>query len=146
MKTDPNGYYVNQHSCFLLQYDLVIVTKYSQPVITGRLREALIQYTKNYFSARGCHLVEMNTAFDYIHILFDAPPMIDLAGFVNAYKSASSRRMRTDFKEELAPYYEKPYFWSMSYFIATASDRATSIMSAYIKQQCEKERRAFTHA
>ena len=34
-----NGYYVNRHSCFLLQYHLVLVTKYRRPAITGGRRE-----------------------------------------------------------------------------------------------------------
>lgn len=31
-----NDYYVNQHSCFLLQYHLVLVTKYRKPVFNDR--------------------------------------------------------------------------------------------------------------
>ena len=40
------GYYVNRHSCFLLQYHLVLVTKYRHPVIRGQLETALRNYTK----------------------------------------------------------------------------------------------------
>lgn len=28
MKYKKDGYYINRHSCFLLQYHLVLVTKY----------------------------------------------------------------------------------------------------------------------
>ena len=39
MKITDEGYYVNQHSCFLLQYHLVLVTKYRHPVLSGPLDE-----------------------------------------------------------------------------------------------------------
>ena len=49
MRQNKEGYYVNRHSCFLLQYQLVLVTKYRKPVITGQLEERLKEYTKAYF-------------------------------------------------------------------------------------------------
>ena len=33
------GYYKNRHSCFLLSYHLVLVTKYRNPVLTGEVKE-----------------------------------------------------------------------------------------------------------
>ena len=44
-KNNNNTYYLNQHSCFLLQYHLVLVTKYRKPVITNDLEKFLINYT-----------------------------------------------------------------------------------------------------
>ena len=128
-------YYINRHSCFLLQYHLVLVTKYRNPVITGDLEKRLYEYTRQYFSDRDCILLELNGESDHIHILFEAPPMINMADFVNAYKSASSRKMRQEFAEFLKPYYWKPYFWSRSYFICTVSDKSVEVVRSYIKNQ-----------
>lgn len=135
MKKKSCGYYVNRHSCFLLQYHLVLVTKFKHPVIKGKLDKALQLYTEKYFSEHGCVLLEVNSAKDHMHILFEAPPQINLANFVNAFKSASSRRMRADFADELRPFYWKPYFWSLSYFISTVSDRTADAVANYIKNQ-----------
>ena len=71
---------------------------------------------------------------DHIHILFDAKNL-NLAEFVNAFKSASSRNIKKQFSEELKPYYWKPYFWSLSYFIGTVSDRISTAVKEYIKNQ-----------
>ena len=38
-KNNNNTYYLNRHSCFLLQYHLVLVTKYRKPVITNDLEK-----------------------------------------------------------------------------------------------------------
>ena len=135
MKITKDGYYANRHSCFLLQYHLVLVTRYRHPVIKDDLEKRLYEYTRQYFLDRDCNLLELNGEEDQIHILFDAPPQINLADFVNAYKSASSRRMRQEFPEYLKPYYWKPYFWSRSYFICTVSDHSVEAVRNYIQNQ-----------
>lgn len=136
MKRDiSDNYYVNRHSCFLLQYHLVLVTKYRNPVIVGELENALTKYTKTYFEEHACVILEINTCKDHIHILFEAQPQLCIANFVNTFKSASSRRMRNEFSEFLKTFYWEPHFWSLSYFVATVSERSTKVVQEYIKQQ-----------
>ncbi len=72
---------------------------------------------------------------DHVHILFEAPPNIELAKMINALKTGSSRMTRKNFPEQLAPYYWKPVFWSMSYFICTVSDRNAEAVRRYIQDQ-----------
>lgn len=135
MRLHKDGYYINRHSCYLLQYHLVLVTKYRHPVIQGELEQALKEYTFAYFKERNMIIQAFECMPDHIHILFDAKPNMDLSEFINAYKSASSRRMRKLFLEELNPYYWKPYFWSLSYFIGTVSERTTTAVKEYIEHQ-----------
>ncbi len=135
MKLRDDGYYVNQHSCFLLQYHLVLVTKYRHPVITEELEIWLKDYTKEYFEQRGMVIQAIECMPDHIHILFDASPNISLSDFVNAFKSASSRLVRKQFSKQLEPYYWKPYFWSMSYFLGTVSDPTKQAVANYIAHQ-----------
>ena len=130
-----DGYYRNRHSCFLLQYHLVLVTKFRHPVIVGDLEAYLLEYTKEYFNKQGLVIQEINADKDHIHILFDAPPQINLASFINSFKTASSRVVRRRFTDNLAPFYWKPYFWSLSYFIAGVSDRGTEAVKQYIQRQ-----------
>ena len=135
MKYTNDGYYINRHSCFLLQYHLVLITKYRHPVIKGSIEQWLKDYTQTYFTERDCIIQAFECMPDHIHILFDAPPQINLADFINAYKSASSRHIRKNFEEELRPYYWKPYFWSLSYYIGTVSERSTEAVKTYISTQ-----------
>ena len=44
---------------------------------------------------------------DHVHFLFDALPQVNLAEFVNALKSASSRMVRKEHGEALKKYYWK---------------------------------------
>lgn len=131
-------YYVNQHSVFLLQYHLVLITKYRHPVITGDIKDFLIKYTEEYFKNRDMNILSINTDKDHMHILFECGPRECLSKFINAFKSASSRNVRKRFQEDLKPFYWKPYFWSMSYFIGTVSERSESIVKRYIENQGRK--------
>ena len=88
-----------------------------------------------YFYERGMVIQAIETMPDHMHILFDAPPQINLADYINAFKSASSRKVRQQFTEQLKPYYWKPYFWSLSYFIGSVSDKTTAAVKHYIQHQ-----------
>lgn len=135
MKMTSDGYYKNQHSCFLLQYHLVLVTKYRHPVLQGEIEEYLVQYTRDYFKKQDLNILELNCSEDHIHILFEAVPQMNLSNFVNAYKTASSRMVRKNFGNELKQYYWKPYFWSLSYFIGSVSENILEVVKKYIQNQ-----------
>ena len=140
MKKGNSGYYTNRHSCFLLQYHLVLVTKFQHPVLTGDVKDFMEQYMTAYFKDRDLPLLEISFMPDHVHILFDAPPQLNLADFVNALKSGSSRMVRKAFQEELKPYYWKPYFWSLSYFIGCVSERSEEAVRRYIQNQGKEEK------
>jgi putative transposase len=129
-------YYKNRHSVFFLQYHLVVVTKYRHPVITGDLKNRLFEISRSIIDSDWkCNILEMNSDQDHIHILFEAPPHVQLSKLINNYKTVTSRLIRKEFQEFLKPYYLKPYFWSDSYFICTVSDRTEEMISHYIQNQ-----------
>lgn len=135
MKVSKDGYYKNNHSCYLLQYHLVLVTKYRHACINESVKESLLEYTNKFFNKYKCIVLEINTDKDHVHILFESPPQINLASFINAYKSGSSRNIRRTHQDFLRKFYWKPYFWSNSYFLATVSERSTKIVQKYIRSQ-----------
>jgi len=129
-------YYKNRHSVYFLQYHLVVVTKYRHPVITGDLKNRLFEISHSVIDQDwNCNILEMNGDPDHIHILFGAPPHVQLSKLINNYKTVTSRLIRKEFQEFLKPYYWKPYFWSDSYFICTVSDRTENMIRQYIQNQ-----------
>ena len=139
MRATKDGYYTNRHSCFLLQYHLVLVTKFRKPVIDGELKEGLLEYVRNYFKQQNLVLLEVDAQPDQLHIQFEAPPQIVLANFVNAFKAASSRIMRSRYQEQVSQHYSDSHFWSLSYFIGSVSDRTADTVKRYIQNQDEQE-------
>ena len=126
----------NRHSVYDLEYHLVVVTKYRHPVIIGEIAKRLTEISHNIFEQSwNCKIFEINTNLDHVHILFEAPPQVQLSKLINNYKTVTSRLIRRDFADFLAKYYWKPYFWSDSYFIATVSDRTHEAVQNYVQGQ-----------
>lgn len=110
----------NNHSVFLLNYHLVLCTKYRKKVINKEISERLNNIFVNISSKYGITLVEWNHDKDHVHLLFRAKPNSDLLKMINAYKSASSRRIKNEFPD-IRKYLWKEYFWSRSYCLLTTS-------------------------
>ncbi len=129
-------YRKNRHSCYLLEYHLVVVTKYRHPVITGALKDRLIELSEQVINDYWkCKISAINTDTDHIHILFEAPPQVQPSKLINNYKTVTSRMLRKEFAEFLSHFYWKPYFWSDSYFICSVNDRSHAMIEKYIADQ-----------
>lgn len=135
------SYRTNRHSCYDLEYHLVVVTKYGHPVIDGAFKDRLTELTYRIFEENfQCYVNEVNTDKDHIHILFEAPPQVALSSLVCSYKTVTARLLRKEFAEYLAPFYWKPYLWNRSYFVCTVSERSHELITEYIRNQGNKEK------
>lgn len=135
-KKRGTDYYVNRHSCFLLQYHLVLVTKYRHPVLTGSVREAVYERVRYVADSRGFRILEMNGEADHLHILMETDAVTSPAELANVIKTQTARRARKLYEETLLKkYYWKPYFWSDSYFICSVSETSRQVIQQYIKNQ-----------
>ena len=136
VKKKGQSYYTNRHSCFLLQYHMVLVTKYRHPVLTGGVKDLVYRTIREIFEERGLVILEMNGEADHIHILYEADPFTSPGELVNVMKTKTSRYARKQYGDTvLKKYYRKPLFWSDSYFVATVSENTLSVVKEYIKNQ-----------
>lgn len=128
-------YKKNRHAYYKLSYHLVVVTKYRHKCLSETIMRRLREITENLFEKWDCEIIEMNGEEDHIHILFDAPPQINLANTINSYKTVTSRYIRKEFQEELSKFYWKPYFWSRSYMILSVGGVTIDVIKKYIEEQ-----------
>mgnify|MGYP004500907031 FL=1 len=135
-KKNGCNYYTNRHSCFLLQYHIVLVTKYRHPVLTGNVKTAVYERINYVAENRGFNILELNSEPDHVHLLIEADPQTPPAELVNVIKTQTSRKARKLYGDTLLKKYDwKPYFWSDSYFIATVSENTLDVVKNYIKNQ-----------
>ena len=124
----------NNHSVFLLHYHLVMCIKYRRKVIdnsiSNRLKEIFVDIAPNY----GVELLEWNHDIDHVHLLFKAKPNTEISKLLNAYKSASSRRIKNEFPS-IRKYLWKEYFWSKSYCLVTTGGVPLEVVKQYIENQ-----------
>ena len=131
-----NYYYTNRHAVYLLQYHLVVVTKYRHKVINNDLKDRLIEISysiiENDWKSK---IISINTDEDHVHILFETSPQTQLSKLINNYKTVTSRLIRKEFSKQLEQYYWNPYFWSDTYFISSVSDTSEAMIKRYIEKQ-----------
>ena len=95
----------------------------------------MTSFIESMMEKNDCNLMEINYDRDVVHILFEAPVTINLPNFINGLKSTSSRMIRRAFSEYLKSFFEKPVFWSRSYFICTVSEHTEELSQEYIKKE-----------
>ena len=134
-KKKDQSYYTNRHSCFLLQYHLVLVTKYRKPVLTGAVKENVYSLIRSICEERGYNILALNGETDHVHLLFEAGPEMSPLEFANVVKTKTARFTRRDFPEEVGKFYWEPFFWTDSYFVATVSEASTKLVTEYIQNQ-----------
>lgn len=134
-KRKGQNYYTSRHSCYLLAYHLVLVTKYRHLVLKDNVKNVVYDTIKTILEEKGINLIQINGEEDHIHVLFEAAINTDLLQLVNVIKTKTSRFARSRCSEELSKYYWKPYFWSDSYFITTTGMSELKVVSEYIENQ-----------
>lgn len=137
---NPNPYKRNRHACYLLKYHLVVVTKYRHSVLNDFISQRLKEIVQFIFKEKwNCTVLSVETNGDHIHILFEAPPQVQLSAMVNNFKTVSARLLRKEYAEYLAQYYWKPVLWSRSYYIGSVSDTTEEVVKYYIEHQKTNE-------
>ena len=119
---------------FLLNYHLILVTKYRRnvidDVISNRLQEMFLKIAPNY----NISITEWNHDGDHIHVLFKAEPNSALSKFINAYKSVSSRFIKKEFPQIREKLWNE-YFWSRSFCLISTGGATVEIIQSYIQSQ-----------
>ena len=90
-KKDNTDYYINRHSCFLLQYHIVFVTKYRHPVLTGKVKDVVYERIHYVADQRGFHILEINGESDHVHILMEADTTTSPAELANVLKTQTGQ-------------------------------------------------------
>ena len=130
----------NNHSVFLLQYHLIMCTKYRRKVIddkiSARLKEMFLYIAPSY----NITLEECNHDVDHVHILFRGQPNTEISKFINAYKSASSRLIKKEY-QDIRKSLWKEMFWSQSFCLISTGGATADVIRQYIQTQGDRHDR-----
>jgi len=122
-----------------LKAHLVLTSKYRRKVFTGVMLDRLHEIVNELCLNWQCKLIEFNGEEDHVHLLFQYYPQLELPKFISNLKSVTSRKIRSEFIEEVNKVYCQPVLWSESYFIASCGGVTVSILRAYIEKQEKPE-------
>ncbi|WP_207540768.1 IS200/IS605 family transposase [Sabulicella rubraurantiaca] len=98
------------HCVFALHSHLVLVTRFRRKALTRPMLDRFDVLARGRVEAWGGRLIETNGEPEHVHLLFTLPPKHALADIVNALKTGTSRRLRSEFPEEVRRFPTSPYF------------------------------------
>jgi putative transposase len=122
-----------------LKAHLVLTTKYRRKVFTKPMLDRMHEIFEDLLGKWECKLVEFNGEENHIHLLFQYLPQLELTKLINNIKTVSSRRLRSEFEEQVNKFYYKDVLWNGSYFIASCGGVTVSTLRKYIENQDSSE-------
>lgn len=123
-------------SVYKLTAHIVLVTKYRKKAISEKILLRLKEIFTDTLIKWECTLVEFNGESDHVHLLIDYKPDISLSKLIGNLKTVSSRLIRRDFPELASKYfYNKPYFWTGAYFVASCGGVTVNQLKNYVENQ-----------
>ncbi len=128
MKYDTQS---GRHSVYSLQYHLIFCTKYRRDLLSGDVASVLKEQIDDIAERRNITILNKECGLDHIHILFRGTPTTNLSKVVNAFKGATSRKLRDKFPALK----EHKSLWSPTYFLATTGEVTLDQLKEYVENQ-----------
>ena len=125
----------NNNVVYRCAYHVVWCPKYRRPVIEGAVDARLKEIICDVCAERECHIIELETMPDHVHLLVECDPQYGIHRLVKQVKGRSSRLLREEFpslKRRL------PTLWTNSYFVATVGGAPLEIVKQYVENQRNK--------
>ena len=124
------------HAVFSIQLHIVFVTKYRRKVLTQSMLETMKPVLARVLEANQSILTEFNGEPDHVHLLVDLHPDNNISVLVSSLKSASSRILRQEYKEEIDKvYWGKAKLWHDSKCIISCGGAPLEVVKKYIQEQ-----------
>lgn len=122
----------NNNVVYRCAYHVVWCPKYRRPVIQGDVDARLKEIVREVCAERDCHLIEMETMPDHVHLLVECDPQYGIHRLVKQIKGRSSRLLRDEFPSLRS---RPPTLWTNSYFVATVGGAPLEIVKQYVANQ-----------
>ena len=124
------------HSVYLCDYHMVLVTKYRRNVIANvgiwsHLKQKFYEVTEHY---PRLVIKEINHDINHVHLLISIPPQMKVGDVVRLLKSNTSRNLKTKFSFLKKVYFGSDGIWSDGYFVSTVGVDQ-DIIQKYIANQ-----------
>lgn len=119
-----------RYACYNINYHLVWIPKYRRKVLVGAIKADLEISIKEIAEKLEVQVVSLDVQPDHIHLFVSAPPRYSPANLINAFKGASSHRLRNKY-----PYLKSlPSMWTKTYYVGTAGNVSAEVIKRYIEE------------
>jgi putative transposase len=126
-------YQRDEHRVHLIVYHLIWCPKRRKALLTGKLKERLVQLIGQKCLEKGWDILELAVQPDHLHLFVRVWPSDSAAEVVKELKGFTSSHLRQEFQ----PILSKLPSWTRSYFARTAGHVSAETIQKYIEAQKE---------
>lgn len=131
-----DGYQHRQHNKNSLMAHLIFVTKYRKKLLTGSVREDILQIVYETCQKNHWYIRRMETDIDHIHILLQYNPTDSVTEVVRKLKQVTTYHIWQRHEKKLKScYWKERTFWSDGYFAASVGQVSQATIERYIENQ-----------
>jgi len=121
-------------------YHIWFSTKHRKEALQGEIGDFAAKSIRDVAARSGCHIVEMECAFDHVHLMVALPAERTLSSAMHQLKGASARAVFLEFPElrlDLA----SSSFWQKGYGYRLVPPQERESVRRYIRTQDERRLR-----
>jgi putative transposase len=122
-----------RYAYYNINYHLVWIPKYRGKVLVGQINADLETAINEIAEKLGIRIESLEVQPDHIHLFVSAPQRYSPANLINAFKGATSHRLRNKY-----PYLKSlPSMWTKAYYVGAAGNVSAEVVKRYI-EECQR--------
>ena len=134
------SYRKGSHSLFDLKVHVVWITKYRKSILRGDVSTNLRDILRRVCEELEVEIQAGNVRLDHVHMLVSIPPQLSVSKLMQKLKGVSSRKLLQSDKQLQKEFWGK-HLWARGYFSVSSGNVTDDVITEYIKNQDEVERR-----
>lgn len=131
-----NEWHSHNRRKYLLQYHLILVTKYRVKILDEKLSTAVKQFSYEICRDNNIMIRCMETDKDHIHYMLEIPATMAVSKAVNLIKGYTTWKIWAQYQGLMKKiYWHEHTLWTDGYFISTIGNVSDAKLMQYIKDQ-----------
>ncbi|MHC1631453.1 MAG: IS200/IS605 family transposase [Methanotrichaceae archaeon] len=119
-----------RYAHYNINYHLVWIPKYRKRILVGTIKEDLEIAIHEIADKMEVEIESLEVQSDHIHLFLSSPPRYAPAKLINAFKGATSHRLRNKY-----PHLKSlPSMWTKTYYVGTAGNVSAEVIKRYIEE------------
>lgn len=119
-----------RYAHYNINYHLVWIPKYRRTVLVGTIKADLETAIHEIAEKLGVKIESLEVQPDHINLFISAPPRYSPANLINAFKGATSKRLRNRY-----PYLKSlPSMWTKTYYVGTVGVVSAELIKQYLAE------------
>jgi putative transposase len=122
------------HTVFEIHLDLVWITKYRRPALTGDVAKRVRDLIRDICGQQEVQIMKGHVAKDHVHLFVSIPPQVTISRLLQWLKGKTAHHLLAEY-----PHWKKQFWgrhlWARGYFCCSSGNVTDEVIAKYIAEQ-----------